>query len=80
MRVLKHVLLEGHAWEVSTMCLISQLKSRKKIKKKRLGSRAAKQAELLQHKGQFMEGEQATQFRALAARANYLALDRPDLF
>ena len=44
-----------------------------------MGNRAAREIEKLQCKGRFLEGEQATNFRALAARANYLALDRPDI-
>ena len=55
----------------------------RKFQKKRVGAKAAKRAEVLDqiHEGEELVGENATAFRALAARANYLALDRPrDLF
>ena len=46
-----------------------------------MGVKAAKRAEVLDQveDGELLEGEKATAFRALAARANYLALDRPDI-
>ena len=40
--------------------------------------RAARAAEKLQNPSPSLSAEDATDFRGLAARANYLALDRPD--
>ena len=49
-----------------------------KFMKKRVGAREAKRMELLEDPGEVLDSEQATAFRALAARCNYLSLDRPD--
>ena len=79
-RQLRHILHEGAAWEVSTSRFINALSKKKNFrKKKRVGSRQAKEAERLQDPAELLQGEDATTFRALAARANYLALDRPDI-
>ena len=51
-----------------------------KFQKKRLGTKAVKRVEVLENCGDVLSEEAATQYRALAARANYLALDRPDMF
>ena len=51
----------------------------KKFKKERLGTKAAKAAERLKSAHGVLDPEDATTFRAFAARANYLALDRPDV-
>ena len=51
----------------------------KRYKKKRMGVKAAKAAEKLKGIAGALGPEQATAFRAMAARANYLALDRPDI-
>ena len=75
--VLKHVLREGAAWETQTSDLINAVS--KKFKPKRIGVRAAKAAEKLKTATGILSPENATTFRALAARANYLALDRPDI-
>ena len=75
--VLKHVLREGAAWETQTSDLINAVS--KKFKPKRIGVRAAKAAEKLKTATGILSPENATTFRALAARANYLALDRPDV-
>ena len=48
-------------------------------KKKRVGSRTTRRMEKEQCDSQHLTGENATWFRALAARANYLALGCPDL-
>ena len=42
---------------------------------KRLGVNAIKQLEQLQSTGEILNDDEATAFKALAARANYLALD-----
>ena len=79
-KILRHVLLHGAAWEMSsgkTMDLF--IAAAKKYKAKRLGTKAVKEKELLEDVGEHLTEEQSTAFRALAARANYLALDRPDL-
>ena len=76
---MRRVLVEGAAWEVSTSSIISALVKKRKYKQKRIGSRPAKEAERLLNPSGVLVGEDATSFRALAARANYLALDRPDI-
>ena len=82
-RILRHVLAHGAAWEMSSGksidVFINLVKSKKHFKQKRLGTRAVKKEELLQDVGDKLNEEQATADRALAARANYLSLDRPDL-
>ena len=75
-RVLRRTLLEGNDWEESTAELIAKL-SPKKFKQKRLGAKAAKRAEF-ESKGEVLNRDEATTFRALAARANYLSSDRPE--
>ena len=45
----------------------------------RAGAKKAKQLEKLQSTGPTLDPEEATAFRALSARANYLAQDRPDI-
>ena len=52
-------------------------KHKNNLYKKRLGSNAVKECETNAAIGNILSDEQATTFRALAARANYLALDRP---
>ena len=52
--------------------------SPKKLKQKRLGAKATKAAERFESQGEILNDSEATTFRALAARANYLALDRPE--
>ena len=84
---LRHVLCEGTAWEEPTsvvldrLCAISKVpkKHDPRFKKKRLGAKKVKTLERLETKGDLLAGEAATLFRALTARANYLALDRPDV-
>lgn len=44
-----------------------------------MGSKATKNAERLLEAGDELTEEESTQFRALAARGNHLALDRPEL-
>ena len=75
---LRRFLREGSAWEISTAQIISSI-SRKKFKKKRVGTKTANAAERLINAPHVLGPEEATDFRALAARANYLALDRPDI-
>ena len=51
--------------------------SKKGFKPKRVGSKAAKALEF-ESKGEILNNTEATLFRALAARANYLAMERPE--
>ena len=51
--------------------------SKKAFKPKRVGAKAAKALEF-ESKGDILNDSEATLFRALAARANYLAMDRPE--
>ena len=75
--ILHMVLTQGNPWEVSTDMLIAAVCKTKF--KKRVGAKAAKNVELLENPGEVLNAAEATGFRALAARANYLALDRPDV-
>ena len=82
-RTLNDMLVNGAAWETSTAQLIASIsKPARGSKKKaftRVGVRAAKQLELEEHGSAPLEADAATQYRALAARCNYLAADRPDI-
>ena len=46
---------------------------------KRKGAKATKKLERLLSKGHVLEPEEATAFRALSARGNYLAADRREI-
>ena len=46
---------------------------------KRKGAKAAKNTERLLFKGHVLEPDESTALRALSARGNYLAADRPDI-
>ena len=61
---------------MSTTELIPKV-SKKTCKPKRVGAKAAKALEF-DSKGEVLTASEATLFRALAARANYLAMDRPE--
>ena len=75
--ILRHVLIHGSPWETPNAELIAKVS--KKYANKRLGAKAAKAVEKLADVGELLDAEQSTTYRALAARANYLALDRPDI-
>ena len=75
-RILRRTLLDGPDWEEDTAELIAKI-SPKKFKQKRIGVKAAKKAEF-ESKGEVLNDAEATQFRALAARANFLAMDRTE--
>ena len=75
-RILHEVLVNGPSWEMSTAELILKI-SKKTFKAKRVGAKAAKAMEF-ESKGEILSASEATLFRALAARANYLAMDRPE--
>ena len=72
------MLTEGAAWETSSTDLMNMVCVVKK-KSSRLGAKAVKQAERLESEGHLLNAAESTTFRALAARANYLAMDRRDL-
>ena len=82
-------LAEGAAWETPSEQLLAlwetvnldreRLCSASKYKAKRLGARKVKHFERVQGSGEVLSESEKTTFRALAARANYLSLDRPDI-
>ena len=74
--ILRWVLREGAAWEDPSHIALNKVS--KKFVKKRVGAKAAKAAEKFHSKGSTLNSSESTTYRALAARANYLALDRPD--
>ena len=76
--ILRQVLLDGAAWEMSTVATINALVKKSKTQK-RIGARAARAEERLKDPTAVLVGKDATSFRAVVARANYLALDRPDV-
>ena len=77
--ILRGALEDGAAWEVSTISMINAISKQKKFVQKRLGAKAVKSAEKLLNSSEELTGEAATMYRALSARINYLAQDRPDL-
>ena len=80
--ILRRALLDGSAWEPSTADILQSycaVVSKKTPKQKGLGAKRVKDLEQLQSAGTTLDQEEATAYRALAARANYLALDRPDV-
>ena len=54
-------------------------KPKAKAGPKRKGAQAIKKSEQLQSKGHVLDPEEATAYRPLSARANYLSTDCPDL-
>ena len=81
--ILRDVLINGAAWQVRTSTIVGDLlcamTKKKKFTKKRIGAKAVKSIERLTSVGEVLNGEEATLYRALAARANYLSLDRPEI-
>ena len=84
--ILEHTLLNGSAWEARAETLMSKIfaitpptKPKKKKGGKRAGAKAVKQMERLASPGLVLNADEATSYRALAARVNYLALDRVEL-
>ena len=67
---------EGAAWELSSTEILAAV-SRKV--RKRIGQKKAKEIERSKKVFGALGPEEATRFRSMAARANYLALDRPDI-
>ena len=78
-RALHNVLVNGAAWEDSVENMVAAVSKKKKYEVKRLGTKAVKAAERLSDTSGNLNSEGATTYRALAARINYLAIDRPDL-
>ena len=76
--ILEHVLRNGAAWEVPTVEYIAKV-SKKKFTKARVGSKAAKEAERMECKGDELDAEASTIYRALSARLLYLSMDRPEM-
>ena len=76
--VLDTVPKEGYAWEMSSDMRIAVMRAKKKPPT-RLGAKKVKQFERLESTGETLCSSEATSFRALSARVNYLALDRPAL-
>ena len=74
--MLHRTLVNGAAWEPTTADIVMKV-SKKTFKPKRVGAKAAKALEF-ESKGEVLNQSEATLFRALAARANYLAMDRPE--
>ena len=54
-------------------------KPKAKAGPKRAGARATKKLEQLQSKGHVLDPDEATAYRGLSARGNYLSSDRPDV-
>ena len=54
-------------------------KPKAKAGPKRKGARATKKLEQLQSKGHVLDPDEATAYRGLSARGNYLSADRPDI-
>ena len=79
---LRDVLTEGPKWETSSTQTLEKfmaaISKKRPFKKKRVGARAVREQESLDAIGDQLSEDQCTMFRALAARANYLGLDRPD--
>ena len=77
-QILRRTLREGAAWETPIHQLLAKISKKGRFVKKRVGAKAAKAAERFVSPGHELNAEESTTYRALAARANYLALDRPD--
>ena len=75
--IIRKTLSQGPAWEESSELKICRANAMKK--QTRLGAKKVKQFEQLSSPGEVLCKEEATAYRALAARANDLALDRPDI-
>ena len=71
---LSRTLKEGAMWETSSSSIVAKI-SKGRFKKKRIGNKAARAAERMLASQDVLGPEEATEYRALAARANYLALD-----
>ena len=64
---------------MSTSNIIAALSKATKWKNNRIGVNQAKHIEKANISNDRLSSDEATSFRAMAARANYLALDRPDV-
>ena len=83
---LRAILLDCAAWEDGSGALLNPFrasvstnqKRTKKFTPKRLSMDMVKEMEILQSPGNTLDAQEATEYRALAARANYLPLGKPD--
>ena len=64
--------------KLEPMCAARTKPVKKAMAKKRAGAKATKKIERLQSLGHELDPEEATAFRGLGARANYLSQDRAD--
>ena len=80
MAVWDRVVEFGNPWEQEQPILATRTPSIKKkwARKSRQGARQVKKLEMAANSGHELSPHDATQFRALAARANYMCQDRPD--
>ena len=76
-KLLEGYLADGAMWERPTPDIVAAMSKASRFKKARLGCKAAKRAELMLDTTGELSGAQATEYRALSARANFLSLDRP---
>ena len=76
---------DGSGWEMSSAQRLDIAhaaainRGKTKPKQTRLGAKRVKQMEKLLSKCDTLDDDETTACRAFAARANYLALDRPDV-
>ena len=82
--VLRDALINGAKWETPSSALINAIskspsKAKNMFARKRVGCKQAKRLEQLDTVGAAIDGDECIQCQALAARAMYLALDRPDV-
>ena len=84
-RLIEHTLTRADPWDHNDdmpSALLSAIRtppSHNKWQKKRLGAKKVKQLEQLSSESHILNSADATLFRAVSARANYLAQDRPDI-
>ena len=75
-------MLNGAAWEEETTKTLENFIAAvggKRFKPKRMGTRSVNHFEQLDRTGTLLNAEQATLYRALAARINYVSMDRADV-
>lgn len=78
---LRKYMMEGSAWVLQTTAVRCALPLSKasKLNTTRLGNNAARTAERFRTQAKIRVGEGAASLRALAAAADYLATDRPEI-
>ena len=75
-KLLNEYLQEGAKWERPTSEVVAALGRAAKYKKARVGCKAAERAELMLDVTGELSAAQATEYRALSARANFLSRDK----